>query len=80
MVAARASWGTAASREPTGLVEVLWEILLVRDFRAVSRIRPKGSGTGFVEKASWLRGMEISVSDLGAAKMRACSENRRSEV
>ena len=70
----------AALREPKGLVGVLWEIFLVKDFRAVSRIRPRGSGTGFVARASWLRGMEISISDSGVAKMRACSGNRPSEA
>jgi hypothetical protein len=61
-------------------VMALWEIFLAKDFGAVRRNRLRGSGTGFVERASWPRGMEISASDLGAAKTRACSGSRPSEA
>lgn len=75
-----AFWVMVAVREPRGLVAALWEIFLAKEFGAVSRNRLRGSGTGFVVRVSWLRGMEISASDLGVAKMRACSGNRPSEV
>ena len=62
------------------LLEGLWEIFLAKDFGAVRRNRLRGSGTGFAARASWPRGMEISASDLGAAKTRACSGSRPSEA